>query len=66
MKTSEDLYIKNIENAIRALKFRTKEPKDLNVGTNFTKLKSLNEGMHDELMGKYKTALEVYNKQTKK
>lgn len=63
---SEDLYIKNIENAIRSLKFTTKEPKDLNVGFNLTKLKPLNEGMHDELMTKYKTALEVYNKQTKK
>ena len=63
--SSEDLYIKNIENAIRALRIGSKEPKDLNVGHNFTKLKPLNEGMHDDLMGKYKTALEVYNKKKK-
>lgn len=62
---SEDLYIKNIENGIRAIRLGTKEPKDVNVGINLTKLKPLNEGMHDELLKKYKNVIEDYNKRKK-
>lgn len=62
---SEDLYIKNIENGIRAIRMGTKEPKDVNVGYNLTKLKPLNEGMYDELLKKYKNVMEDYNKRKK-
>lgn len=62
---SEDLYIKNIENGIRAIRMGTKEPKDVNVGLNLAKLKPLNEGMHDDLLKKYKNVMEDYNKRKK-
>jgi len=60
--SSEELYIKNIEAGIRALKLRTKTPSETNVGSNLNKLKLINPGMHDDLLAKYKKALEEYNK----
>jgi len=61
----EEIYIKNIESGIRALRMGTKTPSETNVGVNLVKLKPLNPGMHDDLIAKYKTALEEY-KQRKK
>jgi hypothetical protein len=66
-KTLEDIYIKNIENATRAIRLGTKQPSDVaHVATQFTKLKSLNEGMHDDLMAKYKNVVADHNKKTQK
>ena len=58
--SSEDHYIKNTENAIRTLKLGTKEKSEVmkTVGFNLSKLKSVNEGMYEELLGKYKVALQ--------
>ena len=60
--STEEMYIKNIEAGIRALKLRTKTPSETNVGINLNRLKGVNPGMYDDYMAKYKTALEEYNK----
>jgi len=64
--TSEELYIKNIENSIRAIKLGTKTPEETGVGFNLNKLKMVNEPMFDELIAKYKKALEDYKKKIQK
>lgn len=55
----EETLINNLENLIRAVKMGTKKPGDIakELASNFTRLKVLNEGMHDELMGKYKAVI---------
>jgi len=50
----EELCIRKIESGIRALKFKTKKPSELNISQYFEKLKKTNEGMHDDLMDKYR------------
>lgn len=56
----EEIYIKNIKNAIRSIKMGVKSPKEANIGTQLNKLKELNRGMHDELMNNYKAVLIEY------
>lgn len=58
---SEDLYIKNIKNGIRGIRLGTKTPETANIGSQFTKLKPLNEGMYLELMNDYKKVVADYN-----
>jgi len=55
----EEHYIENIENAIRSLRFGTKEKSEAmkSVGFNMNKLKSVNNGMYADLLEKYKQAL---------
>ena len=60
--SSEDLYIKNVKNAIRAIKLGTKKPEDTNVGFNLNKLKTVNEPMYDDLLNDYKAVLIEYKK----
>ena len=57
--SSEDHYIKNTENAIRTLKLGTKEKSEVmkTIGFNLNKLKSVNEGMYQDLLQKYKMVL---------
>lgn len=61
--SAEDHYIKNVENAIRALRFKTKEKSVAmqSVGFNLNKLKEVNGGMYLELLEKYKNALNIIN-----
>ncbi len=59
-KTYEDELIKKIESGIRALRLRTKEPKDTGCAMALNKLKEINQGMYDEFLGKYKNALAEY------
>lgn len=61
-QSSEDLYIKNIKNAIRAIKLGTKRPDETNVGFNLNKLKLANEGQYIDLMNDYKAVLLEYKK----
>jgi hypothetical protein len=63
---AEELYIKNIESGIRALRLRNKTPSEANVGSNLNRLKILNEGMYLEYLEKYKKALKEYNKHENK
>lgn len=64
---TEDLLIKKIEGAIRGIRLGTKEPKDVasEVSHAFARLKTLNEGMHNELMEKYKNVTEDYKNRKK-
>jgi hypothetical protein len=58
----EDLYIKKIEGGIRSVTNGSKTPKDSEVAVYLNKLKPINEGMYEDLLGKYKTAVEKYKK----
>ena len=64
--SSEDLYIKNVKNAIRAIKLGTKKPEDTNVGFNLNKLKVVNEPMYDDLLNDYKATLKEYKEKNQK
>lgn len=61
-KSTEEICIERIEAGIRGIKNGTKTPQEANCGSLFIKLKPLNEAMYDDLMGKYKVAMEAYNK----
>jgi hypothetical protein len=52
-KGTEEICIRKIESGIRAIKNNTKTIKEANCGFLFKTLKSLNEGMYDELLLKY-------------
>ena len=60
----EDLYIRKLEGIIRGIRLGTKKPVDVGAeaADTFGKLKKLNEGMHDDLMGKYKNVVADFNK----
>ena len=58
--STEENYIRNIENGIRAIKFGTKTPAEANVGFNLNRLKDVNAGMAEDLMREYKNVLEEY------
>lgn len=60
--STEQLYIKNIENGIRAIKLGTKSPLDANLSNQFAKLKLVNEGMHEDLIKRYKEVVTEFNK----
>jgi len=55
-KTFEQIAIRKIEVAIRCIKFGAK-PSDTKAGYFLNKLANINEGMHNELMEKYKIAV---------
>jgi hypothetical protein len=63
--TAEEMHVKNIENGLRAIRMGLKAPKDTLAGISLNKLKSLNEGLHSDLMKKYKRAVDEYNKSKK-
>jgi len=63
--TAEEMHVRNIENGIRAIRMGVKAPKDTLAGISLNKLKTLNEGLHSDLMKKYKTVVEDYNKSKK-
>lgn len=60
-KGIEELSIQKIRSGIKAIRNKTKTPTEANVGKFFTKLKALNEGMHDHLMDNYKEVMVAYN-----
>ncbi|MES2515934.1 MAG: hypothetical protein V4580_17405 [Bacteroidota bacterium] len=62
MKSTEELCIEKIKAGMRAIKLKSKTPAEANCGFFFTKLKPLNDGMHDDLMKEYKTVMETHNK----
>ena len=59
--TGEDVYVNNIENGLKALRLKSKTPKDTNIAVNLNKLKTVNEGLYQDYLTKYKKALEAYN-----
>jgi hypothetical protein len=60
--TSEELCVKNIEAGIRAIRLRTKSPKEAGVGFSLNRLKDLNLGLYEDYLAKYKRVVEDYNR----
>jgi hypothetical protein len=58
--TCEELYVRNIENGIRAIRMGNKSPKDVNVGLHLNKLKLVNLGLHEDLLRKYSNVVKDY------
>lgn len=56
--TTEEHYIKNIENSIRAIKLGTKKPEETSAAFFLNKLKQVNIGMYEDYLEKYKNILE--------
>lgn len=55
--SAEELYIKHIENGIRSIINGTKTVKEANVGISLNKLKTVNEGLYEDYLKKYKEVL---------
>lgn len=66
MMTAEELYINNIENGIRSIRMNLKHPRDTPAPYALTKLKSINIGLYEEYVEKYKRALKEYDKRNQK
>lgn len=60
--TVEELYIKNIENGIRAIRLGTKKPSETLAPVSLNRLKQINIGMYEDYLAKYKRILADYNK----
>ena len=58
----EEQLVRKLRGIISAIKLGNILPKDAGAGSLFLKLKPLNLGMHDELMGEYKKVLENLTK----
>jgi len=61
-KSIEEIYVKRIENGIRSINFGTKKPEDVNVHTDLKKLKSINDGLCEDLTDKYYNTIYAYRK----
>jgi hypothetical protein len=59
--TAEELYIKNIEAGIRAIRMGTKEPSDTRAPVSLNKLKEVNVGLYEDYLAKYKNVLADYH-----
>ena len=60
--SAEQTYIKNIENGIRAIRLGNKKPQDVNINSQLEKLKTVNDGMYEDLNKKYVTVVNEFNK----
>ena len=58
--STEDICIKKIEGGIRAVTNGTKSPKESECVPLLNRLKPLNQAMYEDLLQKYKTAVETY------
>ncbi len=63
--TFEDVLIKRIKAGIFGIRNSTKSPSEAGCGSLFTRLKTLNEPMYQELLNDYKAAINQYNLQDK-
>lgn len=61
-ETAEEMYIRHIENGIRAIRMGTKEPKDTLAPVSLNKLKEINEGLYKDYLEKYKNVIKEYQK----
>lgn len=55
--SAEEMYIRHIENGIRSIVSGTKTVKEANVGMSLNKLKTVNEGLYEDYLKKYKEVL---------
>jgi hypothetical protein len=60
--STEDLIIKRIEIGIKKLNKGLSSPAELSLGSYFTRLKKLNDGQHDDLLGLYELAIVKHGK----
>lgn len=60
--SAEELYIKNIESGIRSIKLKNTPPKDTLAPASLIRLKTVNIGMYESYIEKYKTAVAEYKK----
>jgi len=58
--SAEDLYIRNIQNGIRAMKLSNTAPNDTAAPASLNRLKLVNEGLYQDWLKKYQTALQEY------
>jgi len=58
----EEMCLKKIDGAIRAIKLGTKRPEDTDVGKLLNRLKPLNEGMYQEKLNEYMLVKQEYDK----
>jgi hypothetical protein len=65
-KSCEEIYISRIEAGIRSIRMGTKTPNEAQVALWLNKLKPLNDGMHDDLLEKYKRTMKEYEKKKHK
>jgi hypothetical protein len=61
-ESAEEIYIRHIENGIRAIRMGTKEPKDTLAPVSLNKLKQINLGLYEDYLDRYKNVLKEYNK----
>lgn len=64
-ETAEELYIRNIENGIRAIRMGLKEPKDTLAPHSLNKLKQINVGLYEDYLEKYKNVIKEHQKRKK-
>jgi len=57
----EDLLIRKINGGINAIKGGRKSPQEAQLGALLNRLKKVNEPMYDDLMVKYKEAIQIHN-----
>lgn len=65
-KTCEELYIERIENGIRSIKLGNKSPEQVDVTSQFNKLKVLNPMMWEDLQDKYQAQVNAYKPKNKR
>lgn len=63
--TSEDLFIRNIENGIRGLKLGTKTLETCNVAENLNRLRGVNAGLYTDYLNQYTHAANDYKRKNK-
>lgn len=63
--TLEEQLVKNIEDGIRAINMGVKHPTETLAPNNLNRLKSVNEGLYQDLIAKYKLAVQNYNAKKK-
>lgn len=64
MITISEMYVKRIEADIRGIRFRTKNPQDLNTLSVLEKLKVVNLPMYEDLLDRYDKVKQDYNRFT--
>lgn len=64
--STEELCIRKIESGIRGIKNGTKTPEETKVGFFLNKLQPLNEGMYQDLLGKYIVVKKEYDEKNPK
>ena len=60
--TIEECYVRKIECGIRSIKLGNKKPEDVQLRKAFDKLRTVNDGLCDDLLTKYDNVMKAYQK----